>query len=52
MDTAHQNQTEIKPLYDGLLSVVVPCKDEEEMLPIFRDEFFKVVEAMAIPISK
>lgn len=49
MDTAHQNQTEIKPLYDGLLSVVVPCKDEEEMLPIFRDEFFKVVEAMGNP---
>lgn len=45
MDSAN----EIKPAFDGLLSVVVPCRDEEEMLPIFRNEFFRTMAEMGNP---
>lgn len=37
------------PLFDGLLSVVVPCKNEVEMIPIFYDEFKKVITTMGSP---
>ncbi len=45
MDSAN----ETKPAFDGLLSVVVPCRDEEEMLPIFRNEFFRTMAEMGNP---
>lgn len=45
MDSAN----ETKPAFDGLLSVVVPCRDEEEMLPIFREEFFRTMAEMGNP---
>ena len=45
MDSANES----KPAFDGLLSVVVPCRDEEEMLPIFRNEFFKTMAEMGNP---
>ena len=37
------------PLFDGLLSVVVPCKNELEMLSLFCAEFEKVIAEMGNP---
>ena len=34
-----------KPLFDGLFSAVVPCKDEEEMIPLFYAEFVSAFKA-------
>lgn len=39
----------LSPTYEGLLSIVVPCKDEEQALPIFYAEFLKVAEEMGNP---
>ena len=44
-----QDAQNIKPMFDGLLSVVVPCRDEEQALPIFIDEFAKVAAQMGNP---
>lgn len=34
-----------KPLFDGLFSAVVPCKDEEDMIPLFYAEFVSAFKA-------
>ena len=44
-----QDAQNIKPTFDGLLSVVVPCRDEERALPIFISEFSKVAGQMGNP---
>ena len=44
-----QDAQNIKPTFDGLLSVVVPCRDEEQALPIFISEFSKVAARMGNP---
>ncbi len=46
-----QNPTELKkkPMFDGLLSVIVPCKDEFEMIPIFHAELSKIISEMGEP---
>ncbi len=38
-----------KPAYDGLLSVIIPCKDEAESIPLFYAEFLKVADSMGNP---
>ena len=35
--------------YDGLLSVIVPCKSEAQALPIFYAEFLRVMKEMGNP---
>ena len=49
MDELSEENKIAKPLFDGLLSVVVPCRDEEEMLPIFKAEFLKAMSEMGNP---
>ena len=44
-----QDAQNTKPTFDGLLSVVVPCRDEEQALPIFISEFSKVAAQMGNP---
>ena len=44
-----QDAQNIKPTFDGLLSVVVPCRDEVRALPIFISEFSKVAGQMGNP---
>lgn len=50
MNDSNQNQvaSTSKP-YEGLFSAIVPCRDEREALPIFYDEFTKVMTAMGNP---
>ena len=33
------------PPYEGMFSAIVPCRDEREALPIFYDEFIKVMDS-------
>ena len=49
MDELSEENKIAKPLFDGLLSVVVPCRDEEKMLPIFKAEFLKAMSEMGNP---
>ena len=44
-----ENTTPAKPFYDGLLSVIVPCKNEVEAIPVFYGEFKKVMQGMGSP---
>jgi glycosyltransferase involved in cell wall biosynthesis len=37
------------PLFDGLLSVIVPCKNEAEMIASFYAEFEKTIVEMGKP---
>ncbi len=36
-----ENAAAQAPLFDGLFSAIIPCKDEEKMIPIFYAEFIK-----------
>ncbi len=46
-----QNPIESKQqtMFNGLLSVIVPCKDEFEMIPIFHTELSKIISKMGEP---
>ncbi len=36
-----------KPAFSGLFSAIVPCKNEQEMIPIFYDEFLRAMQSMS-----
>ncbi len=42
-------EQEKQPAFNGLLSVIVPCKNEFEMIPIFHAELSKVITEMGEP---
>ncbi len=50
MEENRKTSSGIKPLYDGLFSVIVPCRDEEEAIPAFYGEFVSQMEKMGNPL--
>ncbi len=40
---------EAKPFYSGLFSAIVPCRDEEESIPVFYGEFISQMAKMGNP---
>jgi len=49
MESEPENTSPAQPLFNGLFSAIVPCRDEREMLPVFYAEFLKTVESMGNP---
>jgi len=49
MDAKTQNGAACEPAYKGLFSAIVPCRDEEESIPIFYDEFLSQMRDMGNP---
>jgi len=49
MNTTTNAPDNAAPLYKGLLSVVVPCRDEAEAIAPFYAEFSKAISAMGCP---
>ncbi len=46
MNPDTQNESS-EPAFDGLFSAIVPCKNESEMIPIFYEEFLRVMQTIS-----